>query len=84
MPLVKVPFQLAFGTNRTYVLASLANSRLASAEGDPKLDQFEPPFVEYCQVPLLLSTAVTAMPVSASGSASVISPVIRVETRIPK
>ena len=34
-------------------------------------DQFEPPSVEYCHVPFVVSTAVTAMPFTAPASPSV-------------
>src|ERR1041385_4438583 len=55
-PLVTVPLKFAFGTNRTKVLASAESSRAAAAVGLPKAFQVDPPSMEYCQTPLLLST----------------------------
>src|SRR5262249_18570926 len=69
-PPASVPLQLKAGTKRTRVLASAGRSRADAWEGAPKAVQLVPPFNEYCQVPLLLSTEVTAMPESAPGSGS--------------
>src|SRR5271157_4115609 len=60
IPLATVPFQLGLGTKRAYVLASAAKSSALLALGEPKLVQLPPPLVLYCQVPFVLSTAVTA------------------------
>ena len=82
-PLVTLPFQLAFGTKRTQVLASDASKRAVLAPGVPKAVQLAPASVEYCQAPLLLSTAVTAMPLSAPLSTSLTCPAINADTSVP-
>ena len=51
--------------------------------GAPKLFHSPPPLVVYCQVPLALFTAVTAMPEAAPLSASVTHPAISAETSVP-
>src|SRR6185437_22440 len=66
-----VPFQSALGVKRMTVVASAASSRADESVGEPKACQVVPSSV-YCQVPWLLSTAVTAMPVSAPLSTSVV------------
>ena len=84
MPLPTLPFQSALGTKRTYVLEGSAASSLAMlAVGVPKAVQVERPLVEYCQLPLLLSTAMTAMPLLAPASASLTLPAIRLATLTP-
>src|SRR6478609_2364432 len=82
MPLLTVPFQLALGTNLTLVLASAAKSRAVLTVGLPKAVQFVPPLVVYCHVPLVLSTAVTAIP-STALSGSLAFPEISAETSVP-
>ena len=83
-PVVTVPFQLALGTKRTRVVAtSPANNRALATVGVPKATHAPPPLVEYCQVPLVLSTATTAMPPAAPLSASPIWPAIRLATVTP-
>ena len=44
------------------VEALLASNRAVADVGEPKLNHELPLFVEYCQVPLVLLTLVTAMP----------------------
>src|SRR6476660_8110256 len=83
MPLLTVPFQLALGTNRMYVLASAASNRALEVLGLPNAVQAPPPLVEYCHVPFVLTTAVTAMPDNAPGSLSVTLPAISAETSVP-
>src|SRR4051794_9807708 len=83
MPLLSVPFQLALGTKRTEVFASAASSSEAAALGEPKLFQLLPPLVEYCHVPFVLTTAVTAMPDKAPASASVTFVEISADTSVP-
>ena len=51
--------------------ASAPSSRALLLATDPSAFQFVPPFVEYHHVPLLVSAAVIAIPVSAPLSASV-------------
>src|SRR5688500_10495551 len=80
MPLETVPFQFAFETKRTDVAASAASSRAAPAEGVPKLVHVDPELSEYCHVPFVLSTAVTAMPVTAAGSTSLVMAAISADT----
>ena len=50
---------------------SAPKSRAAAVVGVPKALQLTPALVEYCQVPLVLSTAMTAMPSRAPASTSV-------------
>src|ERR1044071_6546078 len=82
-PLVTVLLKFAFGTNRTKVLASAESSRAVAAVGLPKAFQVDPPSMEYCQTPLLLSTPVTAIPVSAPALASLTWPAMRSTTYVP-
>ena len=82
-PEATLPLQLALGTKRTSVPASLVRSRAVVEDGDPKLDQLLPPLMEYCQLPLVLTTATTAIPVWAPASASVIWPPISDDTNCP-
>src|SRR5215467_14203289 len=70
MPLVTVPLKFAFGTKRTEVFASAASSRPTDADGEPNAVHVDPPLVVYCQVPFVLTTAVTAIPEAAPASAS--------------
>jgi len=72
MPGSTVPFQFALGTKRTLVLLLAASSRAAVFEGVPNAYQFVPLLVVYCQVPLALFTAATAIPSTAPASTSVI------------
>ena len=83
MPPATVPFQLALGTKRTEVLALAASRRAVVAAGAPNALQVLPPLVVYCQAPLVLSTATTAMPEAAALSMSVSTPETRAETRVP-
>src|SRR5262245_32537266 len=83
MPPVTVPFQLEFGTKRTYVLESEARRRAADVEGLPNAVQVEPPFVVYCHVPFVLSTAVTPIPVGSPLFVSVTMPEMSDETNVP-
>ena len=78
-----VPFQLRLAWKRTNVLASAASRRAALREGLPKSVQLVPASTLNCHLPLLLSTAVTAMPFSAPGSVSMTWPVISAETAVP-
>ena len=82
-PFVTLPFQFAFGTKRTQLLASVASRRAVVALGVPKAVQLAPASVEYCQAPLLLSTAVTATPRSAALSTSLTCPAISADTSVP-
>src|SRR5205085_3155413 len=66
-----------------YVEASAASNRAEVLAGEPKFDQLDPPLLEYCQVPLLLSTAMTAMPARAPASTSLICPATRSDTSTP-
>ena len=52
-------------------------------EGAPKLRHTKPPSVEYCQVPFVLSTAVTAIPPRAPVSTSAVRPAISADTSVP-
>src|SRR5437667_2821017 len=67
---------------RTRVTASPASNNADVSATGPRASQVVPPSVEYCQRPLLLSTAVTAMP-TGSPSASVTWPATRAETSVP-
>ena len=84
MPAASVPFQLALGTKRTSVPASAASKRALPVAGVPKAAQVPPLLLLYCHAPLLLSTAVTAIPVSALGSASLTRPAINSDTSVPE
>ncbi|WP_427911370.1 hypothetical protein ACPWT1_11760 [Ramlibacter sp. MMS24-I3-19] len=76
-----VPFQSAAGTYRTRVCASASSRRALVVEAVPRPDQVAPPSMLYCQVPWLLSTAVTAMPRVPVGSS--IWPDTRSATSVP-
>ncbi len=65
------------------MLASAASSRALEVSTAPKANQLEPPSVVYSQVPLVSSTAMTAMPSRAPVSASVTCPEMRSETSVP-
>ena len=68
---VALPLQSVAGTKRTlYVVSS---RRAVVSDGVPKATHEAPPLMLYCQVPLLLSTAVTAM-ASTSTSPSAMAP----------
>ncbi|WP_427911363.1 hypothetical protein ACPWT1_11725 [Ramlibacter sp. MMS24-I3-19] len=73
---------MAFGTKRTRVVASAGSSSKDPAGGVASADQVVPSTV-YCQLPLLESTAVIAMPRRAPVSSSVIFPATRAETSVP-
>src|SRR5262249_33063863 len=62
IPSLTVPLKWRFGTKRTRVLPLLASSRAEEADGLPKGVQLPPPSVLNSQRPLLLLTAVTAIP----------------------
>ena len=83
MPLLTLPFQSASGEKRTSVSASSASSLAEAADTAPKGVQLLPPSIVNSQVPLVSSTAVTAIPPDAPASGSVMSPEISVETRVP-
>ena len=83
IPVATVALKLAFGTNRTELNASAASSRAVAAPGVPNALHAPPPLVVYCQAPLLLSTAVTAMPEAAPASASATCPAISADTSVP-
>ncbi len=72
-PPTTLPLQSAVGTKRTRVRRiGREQARALASVGVPNAIQLAPPSVEYCQLPLLLSTTVTAMPraaPAASGSA---------------
>ena len=76
--MVALPFQLALGIKRILcVLAPVrvpSSRRAALADGLPKASQVLPSSTLYCQVPLVLSTAVTAMASTALPSGSVMLP----------
>ena len=75
-----VPFWPS-GTKRS---SSVERSRRAeSVETAPTAFQVVPPSIEYCQVPVLLTRPVTAIPFTAPVSTSVTLPAISVETRSP-
>ena len=83
MPLTTAPFQLAAGAKRTRVRVSAASSMALVAVTALKAVQLLPPLSEYCQMPLVLLTAVTAMPDSAPASASLTRPAISADTSVP-
>src|SRR5207302_1895358 len=83
MPALTVPYQSVLGMNRTEVLASAASNCAAESESVPKSVHVEPPSVENCQIPYVVSAAVTAMPLAAPGSASLTSPESSVDTNVP-
>ena len=83
-PPATVPFQLALGTKRTEVLASAASRRAEPSLTAPNASQLLPPSRVYCQAPLRLSTAVTAMPVwGPSTSVTCTGPPISADTSVP-
>ena len=67
--MVTVPFQSGSGGNRTRSMSRSSRALLVAT--GPMSDQPVPPSVEYCQVPLVLSMAVIAIPSRAPGLASV-------------
>ena len=78
---------MSVGTKRIFCVSlpvSVPSSRRAvAAVTVPKAFQVVPLSVEYCQVPLVLSTAVTAMALIAVPSWSVMAPVTRLDTAAP-
>ena len=82
-PLLTVPFQSALGTKRTALSASASSRRAALSLGAPKGVQLLPPSVLNCQLPWLLSTAVTATPGAAPLSTSATQPATRSAIRVP-
>src|SRR5437773_6765342 len=88
IPVAIVPLKFAFGTKRIRVFArSEANRRADVLLTLPSAFQVPPLLVEYCQDPLDVSAAITAIPSAAPGSGSVIrSPpalAIRAEVSVP-
>ena len=57
-----MPLKSALGRKRTRVVALAASRRAARELGAPNGAQFVPLSIENCHVPLVLSTAITAMP----------------------
>src|SRR5207249_521216 len=72
MPGSTVPLNRLFGTKRTRVELSDASSRAVVSVGEPIGFQVLPLSVLYCQLPLVLSTLLMAMPETAPTSTSVI------------
>ena len=82
-PEATVPFQSGLAWKRTKVSASAASRTAAPSVLPPRLVQVAPVSHEYCQWPKLLSTAVTAIPASAVGFASLTCPAISAAMLVP-
>src|SRR5262245_62889900 len=65
------PLKLGLGRKRMRLPLVASSKRAAALVGAPKSIHCVPPARKYCQVPLLLSTPVTAMPRGAGGRGNV-------------
>src|SRR5206468_1037537 len=76
-----LPFQLAAGTKRTRVNGSVPSRRALLLLTAPSAFQLVPPSMLYCQLPLVVSAAVMAMPLEPPASLSL--PATRSATSVP-